>query len=806
MNYIKSHIKTLCQSEPMVFVKKLTNGLDAYFEYYSLLQFNNIKTFITEFEKNNVFEIYGVNGAGKSSFKTIIRNAFFENIKVFEYNCSEITELDDIFFALYKFIIKNPQKKDLIRGGVSTFKPKSMDEQIINYLKNAPSDVVLIFDNVEKLISDTGSMKAKNTKSFFEYVSSLKNIKLVLISNASLDGVLNYAIPLVHKTNINKLDADDIESFLAIFKIDAPKSLHREIYEKTGGNIFVLRLFANVSKILNISADTILKESELKGGNLTEYLLNRLIKSLSDDEKKILKYLSAFRHEVTAGVLNSITDFRNIQDSLSVLKKKLLLEGTSSYSLRNSVRDILYSLLSDKEKMQIHEAIADLYAEQIPLKPSERVIEISRTSMYSEKFYHYNLYEKINKNINLQSLKADIKYMPKDIKPDSDNIKYIASTQYIPDLDIKDDTADSDKYADAEEKDMQYFMANRGVLRDILDMPKEKNPLLSFGDKLSDEEEKLNRTEDFELSNAEELLKQGLDLYNEGETDEAISYLQNSVKILDGKDNDGYCTAKLTLAKALSDNFKYKEAEEHLTELIRRNPPPVFMVDSMLELAAVYEYENRSKDSREMYDKAMTYAKNGGYKELFGKIYFKTALYYDDKGETEKALYSYLMAATDTSGLKDKTMLASVYSNIASIYDEKKEFEKAAEFYKKAIRIDEYYKNYEGQTRSLSALGNIFLKKKETDTAISLLVKASQVARQTGDSYIIASSYLELGDAFFRKQDYKNAIKAYLLAKNNIDATISTDSKNKIERRFSMIVDEIGENAYRYILQGLKRK
>ena len=50
----------------------------------------------------------------------------------------------------------------------------------------------------------------------------------------------------------------------------------------------------------------------------------------------------------------------------------------------------------------------------------------------------------------------------------------------------------------------------------------------------------------------------------------------------------------------------------------------------------------------------------------------------------------------------------------------------------------------------------------------------------------------------------RNRMKADLLARKNIDNTISTDSKNKIECRFTMLIEEIGESAYKFLLRELK--
>ena len=120
----------------MSFMKAVSNGLDTYFEYYSLVRYKDIIQFINEFGQKPFFQITGLSGCGKTSFKFIIENILDENINVFSYNCSEITELDDIFYSFYKFTLKYPIKKELFRSGNSSFNPASLDEQIINYIKN----------------------------------------------------------------------------------------------------------------------------------------------------------------------------------------------------------------------------------------------------------------------------------------------------------------------------------------------------------------------------------------------------------------------------------------------------------------------------------------------------------------------------------------------------------------------------------------------------------------------------------------------------------------------------------------------
>ncbi|MCR4881181.1 MAG: hypothetical protein K6A44_04425 [bacterium] len=809
----------LLKQDPVAFVKNLTKSLGAYFEFYALLQYQHIVTFTRLFDITPFLQITGVSGSGKSSFKSLIKGLFAETTKVFEYNCSEVTELDDIFYALYKFSLRNPIiRKDAARSGVSTFKPNSLDEQILYYLKNSPSNLVLIFDGFENLADEQGNMRAENMKSFLEYLSVMKNIKVVIMSNYDISKSLALPENSLSSIELHGLDENQIKDFLAIYKVDSSPSVNKEIYDLSGGYIYQLKLLAIVSRVFNLPVGAVLKEKSMRREDLVVYLIKKLITKLSDEELNILTYFSVFRHEISLSVLKCVDSFVDVSGAISNLQRISLLEGEDNFEARTIVRNIVYATLGTKEKMYFHERIADFYANQIPLKPSERVLEISRISMYSEKFYHYNIYSKLSKSASIQSARSQTSVnpavVPQDVKPDAQTIQYIASTKYLPDFEMKDKPASAmfnieaqndEEYLDSEEKDFMNFSPFKPP-KDILAGSKNNNPVEEINSRYMDNLNDLNMIEDNDLMKAQDLLQKGNDAYLQGNTEESITYLKSALPLLQDKDNSSFYLAKYTLARAYSDNFDYDNALIQLKELMKYDIPADLQVEVIIEQASVMEFQEKGTEALSLYNKALSIAKANNNKALCSKAYFKIALYYDDKNDTDKALYNYLLSATDAAELQDKSMLGSTYSNIASIYEEKNDTQKAVEFYKKSLKVDEYYKNFEGQTKSLSSLGGLLMKKNDINTAISVLLKATQCAKQTEDSYMIAASYLELGDAFFRKKDYKNALKSYMLSKKNIDSTISTDSKNKIERRFDMIVDEIGEKAYRFLLQELRTK
>jgi len=829
LDFINKEFKEI--NRPSELAEKLALNSELYLDYYTSLRFDDIKELIDEFESHNFFTIRGGSGCGKTSFKTITKELFTENTKIFEYHCNEITELDDIFLKLYKFTLENPTKIDILRTQKSTTKANSIDEQILNYLKNFNGNLVLIFDNFEKILDDNAELKAENIKSFFEFLSTLKNIKTILISSINIKNALEFDENILYEIRLSSLDETQIKEFMQVFDANVPQSLFDEIYEQTYGYIFSIKFLTLAAKVLELPMAELLKEATNKNTSIDKLVSKKLIGKLSLEAKKILYYFAFFRHEISANILKTIDHFPNIQKELDILKEYMLIEGEKNYEMRSYLKEMLYDMLPQKETAKLHEKIADFYAEQIPLKPNERVIEISRSSMYSEKFYHYNVFSKMSKNFELNSARTAESKFSKDML-NSENIKYIASTKYFPDFEIKHKNDEEPQQEISKENENKKETVNIDIDTNDIKLTDEEKALLDdysettieketeetnfsetekkeysdvdFVENYDDDFEEITENISDEKQQAENLLAKGLSLFNEGNSDEAITYLKNATSFFQDTEPEKYFQAKFTLAKALSENFKLEEASNALTELIEEGAPDNILADVLFELGLIEEYKKNNKAALNCYTAAINIANDSNLTSVSPKIYFQMALMFDEMNDIENALQYYLLTAEEANNNNESSVLASSYANIASIQEEKGNIQDAISYYKKSLSIDEKNSNYEGQTKTLSALGNIHLNNKEINIAINLFIKETQVAKKTQDNYLIASSYLELGDTFLKKQDYKNALKAYLLAKKNIDSTISTDSKNKIERRFDMIVEEIGENAYKFLLRELK--
>ena len=75
-------------------------------------------------------------------------------------------------------------------------------------------------------------------------------------------------------------------------------------------------------------------------------------------------------------------------------------------------------------------------------------------------------------------------------------------------------------------------------------------------------------------------------------------YTENNIPKMNFEEN--YYNAKLTLAKALSENFKLEEASKYLNELVVEGVPDVVLADVLYELGMIAEY-NKNNQPKESY-------------------------------------------------------------------------------------------------------------------------------------------------------------------------------------------------------------
>jgi tetratricopeptide (TPR) repeat protein len=818
------------------------NYIEKIKEFYNALN-NNSKIIILK----------GLQGTGKTSLLNLARLSLNENVYCFYYNCSEISTLDDIFFALYKDIAKSDYRKDFEHK--STLKNQSIDERIINFLKKLKIPFLFILDSFENMTGEHNEIESEEFQNFISYLSKLPFVKIIASGRVVSEETFHIDSTFISTLRIQPFEEMQCQRLLKSLSLEVSSHLNYEIYKVSKGYPFNIMLFTKVTEKTGVSPFDILKDFAAQKLGIEEYLVKKLYTLLpSSAAKRLLWYLCCIRNPLSIAALEKVAPVENLKELVNLLQENILIVNQDKeLYVKDFIKNAVYELIPTNEKISIHNFFNKLYKENIPLKPSERLIGLSRASMHSEKYYHYTSSLRLEKNYQTIGMSLSKNKENQPSMPAADKIKYLSSlavnvdykSTKIPQKPInsvnirKNDSTISTIDIDEENLNIQLSEEEKKLLKDFpttepINFENEIDEDQNVEADKSEFEELIFSAEKAELNNehtaaldfynqalhiAENennntakafiLHKQGVNFNKLARFEDAYDHLKKSKELyIEAKDFDGLNLVNLSTGKAYSDNFKYNEAMDYFQDILKshNNPTNSILTEALIELADIYEYKNETQKAFDYYNKGLQNSIEMNNKPNLCRIYFKLGLMNDDTSEIEKAVenYSKCIQASDNPIINN--YLASAYSNLANIFEEDGETEKAIDYYKKALETDIQILNFHGQCQTLSALGNLYFNQNNKKEALKYFHKEVETAKITQDSYCIASAYLETGDLYLSLNNFENAIKSFLVAKKNIAHTISTDSKEKIERRFNSILEKIGETKYRDILDKLRKK
>ncbi|OGI23420.1 MAG: hypothetical protein A2287_02495 [Candidatus Melainabacteria bacterium RIFOXYA12_FULL_32_12] len=292
--------------------------------------------------------------------------------------------------------------------------------------------------------------------------------------------------------------------------------------------------------------------------------------------------------------------------------------------------------------------------------------------------------------------------------------------------------------------------------------------------------------------------------------DESLSYLNKALDLY--TELNDVINIQLTLFKIADvyrDNLKYSDALQYYNKILKFGPDNIqaaLKIDVLIGIGDVYDYRGDMDKALKYYQEALEIAKKANDLKNISVLCFKIALIYDDFDDIDNAIDHYKKSIQITNNPDLNPYLSSSYANIAALYEDINDTNNAIINYSKSLEIDKLTNNYIGQCNSLSRLGNIYSGLDVKDKALGYFREEVSIARLTDDLYVIAMSYMDIGDFYLSEMQYEQALRSFILAKKNVGKTISTDSKEKIDRRFKQIMSEVGEIKFNILIENIKRK
>ncbi len=785
-------------------------------------------------DKQNIVFLSGFLGTGKTEFINTIVSALEENVFDFYYECSAITHLDDIILSLFNYLKKissiNPEYN-------RTFKitnSQSIDERLMNSIKTLDKPLLIVIDGFENLISDnfTYNQELPQTEEqnelihFIEFISSLPQIKIILSGQKICISPFSNDSEKIFEIKLGGLDEQESQKILRDNGIIETESCFNQIFQVTRGYPENLLWFSTFINLIEISPFTLMQEYFSQNASFQEFIYQKFYELIPKDYNKILCFFEFIRHSLTIETLKKLDFTPDIVEKTEYLLSRMILtQNRDRFYIKKLLKSIIYSHISLDEKKQLHRYLYELYSEQISKKLEERIFPISRKLLYSEQYFHYmsliNYGDKSLpdlKTTTLSNLKPDYKYLYTNI----------TDSLFTGEANLHELPQAVDEQIDIHHPNEQISTEPD---REIINIAHVKEIEIinvdDFNIELSEEEKALLTEENSEkkplkseheeikfpteLSAKAEMLKnEGHALFEEGKFDESIKKFDESLILYEIlRDKQAVNRILSSIANAYNECFRHDVALMYYHKILSSEDKGLeseLKINAYCNIADIYNYRENFDTAIKFYEKSLIEAEKQNNIKQISKISFKKALVWDDQENFDKALEFYLKNTEISQDTEINPYIAASYSNIAAIYEEREDMELALKYFQESLKYDKLMNNNEGQYETLSNIGNLYFELESYPKANDYFHEALDIARQAKDVYKIAMSCLDIGDIYLQENNYEKALKAFIQAGKTIERTISTDSREKIDRRFKTVINEIGEKKFRELTEKLRKK
>ena len=791
------------------------------------LEGSDINPFLAENNKKQlekIFEFYtgskpmlivnGYMGTGKMSVVEHSLKFLNDNVIVLKYNCFETTILDDILLSFFEDF-----KELVIQEKIAQPKMKSENftQKIASYFNSLNTPVIIILNSFESVLKDN----KEEILDFLFHTIQKPDIKSIIISRKieyeDFENKVNY-----DKITIQALEKSIFEKYLRSEGIKMIGPVSDELYKHSRGYFLYTKLTIQIINIHKLSLIDFIDGYTKSFLSYNDFILREVLALVDPASGHLFRLLTLMRHPISTNILETV----NLYDEEKInffIETSLLCKEKNMIYLQDYYKEISQNSIPENVSVKLHKSCIDLYSTQLPLKPFERDLLISRQTMRTEIEYHTLFIPKkpqISKTFGLSEVEA-LGYAA-DSGANYDTIPKTDEVIMPQDIEIEKAETKEEKL-----KKISFIFETETEEKQIMDdIANSINNYIDYSNKiLTPEEMRLPFMELMNNANREEInynFKKALAFYQLALTlrdddnfalmvsriytkiakcYEKLSDWFNALKYYDialeyfvnAGDIEKLNEIRYSIANVFYNTYKHDKAEILIKDILeeKENISNELKIKAYLLLATIKNDD--TKKTYEYYKKAFSLAEPGTGKKVLAELYYKFGVLCDDLGETETAIKLY-KRCSDIQ--KDNPFLASAILNIAIIFDETGAEEPAKKYYKDSISLNETSNNtaevYEAALR-LAKLN----KRKNPDEAIDYYKLAISKAKETNDAYLIINSNVEFGDFYNDSKNFKKALKAYIIALTKIKDKNSDKLKQKIEQRIKDIKIRLGEDAFK---------
>lgn len=782
--------------------------LNIFLEQKELLnqQKSNINSFLLENNSEQVQKIYdfykseinilyvnGFLGTGKAEIVNYSVSFLSTDTIVLKYNCFNSTVLDDILLAFFR------KFKELSANGTiedPKIKTENFVQKINSYFFQIEKPFVIILDSFESILEEN----RQEILDFILHLNSLKKIKIIVIGRTFESKYFKDV--KIARVTLSALDKQIFERFLKSEKIKYSSAILDEFYKHTRGYYFFTALSIILMQNKNLSLVdflTKLQESYLPFYNFLEKQAFDLISSA---ERNLFWFLAIIRHPISIDLLKKL-DFYNEEKINFLIQNLIIIKDNEQIYVQDYLKEEIDESAVAHILQKMRQYIIDLYLTQLPLKPLERDICISRQTMRKEIEYHKLFLPKRPKSS--ENAAIDINYLsyskvfdvPEKISlTDSKEEKEEKSLVSSPiDYTQRKNIQINLENLPFQKKETEVEEEQNLTLKELMKMVKQADMTYQYVKVvgLCQKALLLKSDSDYQLYLPKIYSKMAYAYQKNADYENALKYYEILQEhYIRANEFSKVIPIKFNIAKIYYETYKIEKASEMFLKVINSDlTTKNLVVKAYIELINIEESIPDVNKAYEYCKSAIENADETVDEEILSELYFKYALMADDKNDVKSAIEFYNKCINLNGDYRVNKFLSPSYSNIAVLYLEKNDYENAVKNYKKAYEIDKQSNNVEGIYYSASKLADI-LRKIKTDEALEYFNIALDCAKLLKDNFYIVSASLAIGDFYYDKNKNEFALKHYLYAHDLAQNSLSRDNINKINIRINDIKFRIG--------------
>lgn len=300
-----------------------------------------------------------------------------QDVIVLKYNCFETTILDDLLLEFFdKF------KRLTAQGTIQIPKARTENftQKINAYFDSIEKPIVIVLNSFEQITKDN----KQEILDFINHLTKSGKIKFVLIARKFdyNDFPANF-----ERVAISALDKGIFEKYLKSENFKQIGPLSDELYKYSRGYYFYTTLSVKIMQIRKLSLMDFLSGYTKSFLSFNDFILREALSLVDPVSGHLVRFLTIMRHPVNIKLLQTLHLYD--ADRLAYLVDNMVLtrEGSLIY-LQDYYKEISENSIAENIAVKIHKSCVELYKTQLPLKPLERDLLISRQTMRSEIEYH----------------------------------------------------------------------------------------------------------------------------------------------------------------------------------------------------------------------------------------------------------------------------------------------------------------------------------------------------------------------------------------------------------------------------------